>query len=410
MKISRKSKLKFAEVVLVFASLILLLKIFTNLTFLISPEYTLAVLFAAFSASDFIRAIRVKPTDKGEYARYVILGGLMAVGTLAFVFTGGTVTFRVWFLLYGLSMVISRAVTTIKGLRSKKIKVVILNSIRALACILVIGFAFIPDLEDIYLAAMVVAIMMIFQMFTRLMGISMSQIRFDILKRIIARSMAAEVISGLLMLVFSFSLVFENLEPGIESYVDALWYCFAIVTTIGFGDITAVSNSGRVLSVILGFYGIIVVAVITSIIINFYTETKDVVMTSEDLNEGENALPENTEADNIKEPAGAAEAEESKTPAFAAEPLPQERFALVTFKVRRSLSGELLEQLGDSVSSDETQDGEEYVTVRVNCLINRQFYLWVMQHGDAIEITAPADIRQSFAEELKKVSGMYSDI
>ena len=58
------------------------------------------------------------------------------------------------------------------------------------------------------------------------------------------------------------------------SYGDALWYCFAIVTTIGFGDVASVSVIGRILSVILGFYGIIVVAVITSIIVNFYNETK----------------------------------------------------------------------------------------------------------------------------------------
>ena len=53
---------------------------------------------------------------------------------------------------------------------------------------------------------------------------------------------------------------------------DALWYCFAVVTTIGFGDFTAVTLTGRVLSVILGLFGIVLVAVITSIIVNFYNE------------------------------------------------------------------------------------------------------------------------------------------
>lgn len=33
-----------------------------------------------------------------------------------------------------------------------------------------------------------------------------------------------------------------------------------------------------------------------------------------------------------------------------------------------------------------------------------------MRYGDGIEIIAPADIRQGFADELKKVSEMYSDI
>ncbi len=74
------------------------------------------------------------------------------------------------------------------------------------------------------------------------------------------------------------------LQPGLllsgllhhtgSSYKDALWYCFALVTTIGFGDITAVTDLGRTMSVVLGIYGIIVVALITSIIVNFYGEIK----------------------------------------------------------------------------------------------------------------------------------------
>ena len=46
-----------------------------------------------------------------------------------------------------------------------------------------------------------------------------------------------------------------------------------MVTTIGFGDFAAVTPLGRILTVILGMYGIVVVAVITSIIVNFYNET-----------------------------------------------------------------------------------------------------------------------------------------
>ncbi len=47
------------------------------------------------------------------------------------------------------------------------------------------------------------------------------------------------------------------------------------MTTIGFGDITATSLVGRLLSVILGIYGIIVVALVTSIIVNFYSEVRN---------------------------------------------------------------------------------------------------------------------------------------
>lgn len=95
------------------------------------------------------------------------------------------------------------------------------------------------------------------------------------LLKIIRRTYALEVLYGLVLLILTFSVYFLNNEPGFENYGDALWYSFATFTTIGYGDHTAVSFFGRVLSVILGLYGIIVVAVITSIIINFYNETRD---------------------------------------------------------------------------------------------------------------------------------------
>ena len=43
-----------------------------------------------------------------------------------------------------------------------------------------------------------------------------------------------------------------------------------LVTTIGFGDLTSVSMIGRILSIILGLYGLVVVALVTSVIVNFY--------------------------------------------------------------------------------------------------------------------------------------------
>ena len=107
-----------------------------------------------------------------------------------------------------------------------------------------------------------------------LMAIVFSRISFPVLKKIVIKTHAAEIIFGLVLLIVTFSLLLMFFEPGMENFTDALWYCFAIVTTIGFGDLTAVTGFGRVLSVILGAYGIIVVALITSIIVNFYGEMK----------------------------------------------------------------------------------------------------------------------------------------
>ena len=104
--------------------------------------------------------------------------------------------------------------------------------------------------------------------------IAFARIDMPTLKKIVRKTYAAEILFGIVLLIVAFSLVLPYLEEGIASFGDALWYCFAIVTTIGFGDFAAVTPLGRILSVILGLYGIVVVALITSIIVNFYGEMK----------------------------------------------------------------------------------------------------------------------------------------
>ena len=89
---------------------------------------------------------------------------------------------------------------------------------------------------------------------------------------ILVKTHAIDVFIGLIAFIIVFSFIFPLVEEGITNFWDAMWYCFAVVTTIGFGDITAVTMVGRVLTVILGFYGIVVVAIMTSVIVNFYNE------------------------------------------------------------------------------------------------------------------------------------------
>ena len=97
-------------------------------------------------------------------------------------------------------------------------------------------------------------------------------LKLNVVSKIIKKSMVYEIVLSLLIILILCSLYFTLVEPNITSYVDGLWYSFAVITTIGFGDVSVVTTFGRILSVILGISGIVVVALFTSFIVNFYNE------------------------------------------------------------------------------------------------------------------------------------------
>ena len=124
----------------------------------------------------------------------------------------------------------------------------------------------------------VVLIECLFIAFTALFEVAtvaFSQLKFKVLFKIIINTFALEVLFGLLATMVAGALVLLMVEDRevFKNFGDSLWYCFTVVTTIGFGDLTAKTLIGRVVSVFLGMYGIVAVAVITSIIVNFYNET-----------------------------------------------------------------------------------------------------------------------------------------
>ena len=131
----------------------------------------------------------------------------------------------------------------------------------------------IKEVEQIQNIILVECIFIAVVSFIEAATIAFAELKFKILFKIILNTFSLEILFGLLTMIVCFSLVFMRIEPNITTFPEALWYCFAIVTTIGFGDLVAVTAIGRVLSVILGLYGLVVVAVITSIVVNFYNET-----------------------------------------------------------------------------------------------------------------------------------------
>lgn len=56
----------------------------------------------------------------------------------------------------------------------------------------------------------------------------------------------------------------------IKTLLDALWWCVATVTTVGYGDVVPVSNTGRIVALFYMFFGISMIAILMSVITNTF--------------------------------------------------------------------------------------------------------------------------------------------
>ena len=158
----------------------------------------------------------------------------------------------------------------------KKLALRIFNGVLAAIALFVAVLMFLSmDDPNLFFVDMtIVQIVLMFLSLINIMRYAFSKIQFMTLLKIMRKTYALEVLYGLVVLIISFSFIFMVFEDSFQTYGDALWYSFALVTTIGFGDFAATGILCRILSVILGIYGIIVVAIITSVIVNFYNEVK----------------------------------------------------------------------------------------------------------------------------------------
>ena len=181
--------------------------------------------------------------------------------------------FGVFAILLGVSIIFSAVIYVLRRPKPRTIIMSILRAIFGGVIILVFSRSFGKE-EDMTIFFSLVALVMAAIAFFLAMVLVFSGVRRATIIGILRKTYSIEILFGLVVLIFATAMVLSVIEDSMTSFGDALWYCFAIVTTIGFGDFTATTIVGRVLSVVLGIYGIVVVALITSIIVNFYNENR----------------------------------------------------------------------------------------------------------------------------------------
>lgn len=233
-----------------------------------SLQFLSIAMYAAFALLFLLRALSARETWKPSRLRYGIGSLLFAACAGIFLLRNSDKACGLAAVLHAAALITDHIFSIVKNHKARNIAmrvIFILVVLLSLTLIIISG-------RNALLYILLVTVPRIFYYIAQ---IAFSRVKLDVLNKIVRKTYAAEILFGMLMLIVAFSIVLPQFEEGIPTFSDALWYCFAIVTTIGFGDFTAATIPGRAISIILGCYGIIVVALITSIIVNFYGETKN---------------------------------------------------------------------------------------------------------------------------------------
>lgn len=89
---------------------------------------------------------------------------------------------------------------------------------------------------------------------------------------VLRKTGAIKLFTSFLIFFILVALVLRLVEPNINTIFDSFWYCFIAFSTIDFGDIVATTVIGKIITVILSLYGILVTALITGTIVSYCTE------------------------------------------------------------------------------------------------------------------------------------------
>lgn len=71
------------------------------------------------------------------------------------------------------------------------------------------------------------------------------------------------------LIVFLFAgimyFIEKDINPKMESFIDALWWSFSTTSTVGYGDIVPITDAGKIVGMLLMLIGVAIFAIYTAL-------------------------------------------------------------------------------------------------------------------------------------------------
>ena len=96
--------------------------------------------------------------------------------------------------------------------------------------------------------------------------------KLRILRMVLHKTKADRLVLGFVIFLLVIAGVVWAAEPSIPTYGDALWFCYAVLSTSGFGDFTAVTFVGRICAVLVSIYAIFVIGIVTGVVVSYFQQ------------------------------------------------------------------------------------------------------------------------------------------
>lgn len=176
--------------------------------------FAICVMYAAMGAAHLFRAFRLREKSRAAFIANLVYGvAFMACVALVAIVGPTEAVLTAISLVFWATLLANRVLAIA---RRRKRWSIVLNVLAILVILLfsITVFEFISLLIVVLFASLSALI--------SVMAVAFSRIKLDVLKEIVRKTYAAEIISGLLMLIVSFSYVLQFADEAFASFDDAL--------------------------------------------------------------------------------------------------------------------------------------------------------------------------------------------